>query len=348
MKKALITGITGQDGSYLAELLLLKGYEVHGLIRRSSSFSTSRIDHLYSGPHEPSNGLFLHYGDLTDGTGMRAIVERVVPDEIYNLAAQSHVKISFEQPEYTTDAGATGTLRLLEAVRDHCERTERVVRFYQASSSEMFGSAPPPQSESTPFHPRSPYAVGKIASFWFGVNYRESYGLPISNGILFNHESPRRGETFVTRKITRALCRIKLGLQKILALGNLDARRDWGFAGDYVEAMWLMLQQPRADDYVIATGRSHSVSEFLDQAARCLGLDWRDHVRIDPRYFRPAEVDDLLGDATKARHALGWAPRVDFRELVRMMVDNDLELANRERTLRGAGHAVTVPGGAGA
>jgi len=347
MRRALITGITGQDGSYLAELLLSKGYEVHGIIRRSSTFNTDRIDHLYVDPHEPDARLFLHYGDLTDGTVLRRILERVRPDEVYNLGAQSHVKVSFEEPEYTADTVATGTLRLMEAVRDH-QRTHGVqVRFYQAGSSEMFGAARPPQSERTPFHPRSPYAVSKVAAYWYAVNYREAYGMFVCNGILFNHESPRRGETFVTRKITRALGRIRAGLQERLYLGNLDARRDWGYAGDYVEAMWLMLQQDEPDDFVIATGESHSVREFVGEAFAYVGLDWRDYVRIDPRYFRPAEVDHLLGDPSKAMAKLGWRPRVTFGELVRMMVDHDLEVARQERTLRDAGHAITLRGVAG-
>lgn len=344
MKKALITGVTGQDGSYLAELLLSKGYEVHGIIRRSSVFNTSRIDHLYQDPHDPQARLFLHYGDLTDGTGLRRILEKVQPDEVYNLAAQSHVKVSFEQPEYTADVVATGTLRLLEALRDYMKVSGKDVRIYQAGSSEMFGASPPPQNERTPFYPRSPYAVSKVAAYWYAVNYREAYGMFICNGILFNHESPRRGETFVTRKITRAVGRIKMGLQKKLYLGNLEARRDWGYAGDYAEAMWLMLQQPEPDDYVIATGESHSVREFLEEAFTYAGLDWRDYVEIDPRYFRPTEVDDLQGDPTKAREKLGWRPRVTFKELVRMMVDHDLELARQEKTLKDAGHAVMLRG----
>jgi len=331
--RALITGITGQDGSYLAEFLLSRGYEVHGVIRRSSSFNTDRIEHLYRDPHDPEARLFLHYGDLTDGTGLRRIIEQVEPDEIYNLGAQSHVRVSFDQPEYTADAVALGTLRLLEALRDYVRRTGREVRFYQAGSSEMFGASPPPQNEETPFRPRSPYAVAKVAAHHFCVNYREAYGLFICNGILFNHESPRRGETFVTRKITRGATRIKLGLQEKLYLGNLDARRDWGFAGDYVEAMWLMLQKPEPDDYVVGTGESHSVREVLDLAFGMLGLDWHRHVEIDPRYFRPTEVEHLRADARKAREKLGWNPRVGFRDLIRMMVEHDLELARRERLL---------------
>jgi len=344
MKKALITGITGQDGSYLTEFLLERGYEVHGIIRRTSTFNTDRIDHLYRDPHDPEARLFLHYGDLSDGTGLRHILERVQPDEIYNLGAQSHVRVSFEQPEYTADIVATGTLRLLEAVRDFVRHSGKPVRFYQAGSSEMFGAAPPPQNEKTPFYPRSPYAAAKVAAYWYAVNYREAYGLFICNGILFNHESPRRGETFVTRKITRAAGRIKMGLQDKLYLGNLEARRDWGFAGDYVEAMWLMLQQDEPDDYVIATGESHSVREFLELAFGMLDLDWRKYVEIDPRYFRPTEVDHLLGDASKAREKLGWRPRVSFKELVRMMVEHDLELARQERTLKDAGHTIALRG----
>lgn len=344
MKKALITGITGQDGSYLAELLLQKGYEVHGIIRRASTFNTDRIDHLYKDPHDPEARLFLHYGDLTDGTGLRRILEKVQPDEVYNLGAQSHVKVSFEQPEYTADVVATGTLRLLEALRDYIKVSGKEVRIYQAGSSEMFGASPPPQNEKTPFYPRSPYAAAKVAAYWYAVNYREAYGMFICNGILFNHESPRRGETFVTRKITRAVGRIKMGLQEKLYLGNLEAKRDWGYAGDYVEAMWLMLQQSEPDDYVVATGESHSVREFLEEAFGYVGLDWRRYVEVDPRYFRPTEVDHLQGDATKARAKLGWRPKVSFKELVRMMVDHDLELARQEKTLKDAGHAVMLRG----
>ncbi|QUV78686.1 MULTISPECIES: GDP-mannose 4,6-dehydratase [Chloracidobacterium] len=333
-KVALITGITGQDGSYLTELLIAKGYNVHGIVRRSSSFSTGRIDHLYRDPHDPLRQLTLHYGDLADSTSLRRILEAVQPDEIYNLAAQSHVKVSFEQAEYTGDVVATGTLRLLESVRDVVARTGKPIRYYQAGSSEMFGAAPPPQSETTPFYPRSPYAVAKVAAYWYTVNYREAYGLFACNGILFNHESERRGETFVTRKITRAVGRIKYGLQKKLYLGNLDAKRDWGFAGDYVEAMWRMLQQATPDDYVIATGEAHSVREFLEAAFARVELDWRDYVEIDPRYFRPTEVDHLLGDASKARQHLGWQPQVSFPALVARMVDHDLELARREALVR--------------
>lgn len=344
MRRALITGITGQDGSYLTEFLLAKGYEVHGLIRRASTFNTDRIDHLYSDPHNCEARLFLHYGDLTDGTGLRRILERVQPHEVYNLGAQSHVKVSFEQPEYTADVVAVGTLRLLEALRDHIAISGNGVRFYQAGSSEMYGAAPPPQHEQTPYAPRSPYAVSKVAAHYYARNYREAYGMFICNGILFNHESPRRGETFVTRKITRALGRIVLGLQDKLYLGNLDARRDWGYAGDYVEAMWLMLQQDEPVDYVVATGESHSVQEFLAEAFRVAGLDWHDYVESDPRYFRPSEVPCLLGDATRAREFLAWRPRVTFAELVRMMVEHDLELARQEYTLKDAGHMLALRG----
>jgi GDPmannose 4,6-dehydratase len=343
MKRALITGITGQDGSFLAEFLLEKGYEVHGLIRRASTFNTGRLNTIYADPHERGASLFLHYGDVTDGTGLRRVIEKVRPDEIYNLAAQSHVRVSFDQPEYTADAVGLGTLRLLEAVRDYISISGQNVKFYQAGSSEMFGAASPPQSEQTAFYPRSPYAVSKVAAHWYAVNYREAYQMFIANGILFNHESERRGETFVTRKITRALCRIKAGLQEKLYLGNLESRRDWGFAGDYVEAMWLMLQQAAPDDYVVATGEAHSVAEFLDEASACLGLDWHRFVETDPRYLRPTEVDFLLGDSSKAREKLGWAPRVNFKALVRRMVDYDLDQARQERTLFEAGHK-TVSG----
>jgi GDPmannose 4,6-dehydratase len=346
-KKALITGITGQDGSYLAELLLGKGYEVHGIVRRASTFNTERIDHLYLDPHDIGSRLFLHYGDLTDGTNILKILEKVLPDEVYNLGAQSHVRVSFDQPEYTADAVATGALRLFEGVRDVSAMTGKAMRVYQAGSSEMYGATPPPQLETTPFHPRSPYAVAKVAAHWYARNYREAYNLFICNGILFNHESPRRGETFVTRKITRAVGRIALGLQDALYLGNLDAKRDWGFAGDYVEAMWLMLQQQAADDYVIATGEAYSVKEFLEAAFGQVGLEWQKHVKIDPRYFRPSEVDHLQGGADKARKQLNWTPRTSFKELVAMMVNNDLELARQERTLRNAGHQVAKRSGAG-
>ncbi len=329
-KKTLVTGITGQDGSYLAELLLSKGYEVHGLIRRSSSFNTQRIDHLYQDPHETSARLFLHYGDMTDGIGIREVLTRVQPDEVYNLAAQSHVHVSFHQPVYTAQVGAIGTIRLLEAIRD----TGINIRFYQASSSEMFGQAiETPQSEKTPFHPRSPYGCSKVYSYWQTINYRESYDMFCCNGILFNHESPRRGETFVSRKITRAATRIKEGLQKKLYLGNLDAKRDWGFTGDYVEAMWLMLQADKPDDYIIATGQTHSIREFLDLAFARLEMDWHDYVEVDPRYFRPAEVDVLQGDASKAKKLLNWQPKVNFEQLVAMMIDADLALARQERVL---------------
>jgi GDPmannose 4,6-dehydratase len=344
MKLALITGITGQDGSYLAELLLAKGYQVHGIVRRASTFNTGRIDHLYRDPHDPNARLFLHYGDLADGTGLRRILERVRPDEVYNLGAQSHVRVSFDEPEYTADVDATGTLRLLEALRDFNASSGKSVRVYQAGSSEMFGSAPPPQSETTAFHPRSPYAVSKVAAHWYSVNYREAYSMFIACGILFNHESPRRGETFVTRKITRAAARIKLGLQKKVYLGNLDARRDWGFAGDYVEAMWMMLQHDVPDDFVVATGESYSVRDFAEATFSHLGMDYREYVEIEPRYFRPAEVDHLRGDPTKTRQKLGWTPKVTFKELVRMMADHDLELARQEKTLRDAGHSTGVRG----
>lgn len=345
MKRALITGITGQDGSYLAEFLLQKGYEVHGIVRRASTFTTSRIDHLYVDPHYPGARLFLHYGDLTDASGLRRILDHVRPDEVYNLGAQSHVMVSFEQPEYTADADALGTLRLLEAIRNHIDRTGTAVRFYQAGSSEMFGLVREiPQRETTSFHPRSPYGCAKVFAHHQTVNYREAYGLFACNGILFNHESPRRGETFVTRKITRAATRIKLGLQDVVYLGNLDARRDWGFAGDYVESMWLMLQAPAPDDYVIATGETRSVREFAEAAFGLLGLDWRDHVRIDRRYLRPAEVDILQGDAGKARRVLGWAPTTAFRKLVEMMVAHDLDLARQEKLLREAGYALAGSG----
>ena len=333
-KIALITGISGQDGSYLTELLLAKGYAVHGIVRRSSNFNTQRIDHIYHDPHETGPALTLHFGDMADGTGFRRILELVRPDEIYHLAAQSHVRISFDMPEYTADVGALGTLRLLEAVRDHMTQSGRSVRVYIAGSSEMFGAAPPPQNESTVFHPRSPYAVAKVAAHYFAINYRESYGHFICNGILFNHESPRRGETFVTRKITRAVGRIRAGSQKRLALGNLDAKRDWGFAGDYVTAMWLMLQQDQPDDYVVAMGEMHSVRDFLDMAFSEAGLHWQDHVDLDPRYLRPAEVDALQGDPSKARAQLGWMPRVSFPELVKMMVQHDINLAEREMASR--------------
>jgi GDPmannose 4,6-dehydratase len=338
----LITGVTGQDGSYLAELLLDKGYEVHGIIRRASSFNTERIDHLYIDPHEPDAHMFLHYGDLADGTALRRILEKVTPDEVYNLGAQSHVKVSFEEPEYTVDVDALGSLRMLEAIRDYRDRTGHDVRFYQASSSEMFGATPPPQNERTPFHPRSPYACAKLYSYWQTVNYRESYGLFACNGILFNHESERRGETFVTRKITRAATRIKLGLQGKLRLGNLAARRDWGHAADYVRAMWMMLQADAPDDYVVATNTQYSVQEFADKVFEKLGLDPRDHIEVDPRYFRPAEVDSLMGDATKIRQKLGWEAEISFDEMIDRMIAHDLELARQEKTLRDGGHKVMI------
>jgi len=329
-KTALITGITGQDGSYLAELLLNKGYSVHGMVRRSSSFNTDRIEHLYRDPHDPEARLHLHYGDLVDGVGLREILTRVTPDEVYNLGAQSHVRVSFDQPIYTVQTDALGTMNLLEAIRD----TRLPTKFYQASSSEMFGKVvETPQTEKTPFYPRSPYACAKVYSFWQTVNYRESYGMYACNGILFNHESPRRGETFVTRKITRAATRIKEGLQKKLFLGNLDAKRDWGFAGDYVEAMWLMLQQDTPEDFVIATNETHSVKEFLAEVFGHLGLDWEAYVGVDPRYFRPAEVDLLLGDPAKATKKLGWKPKVTFKQLAKMMTEADWELAKREKLI---------------
>ena len=321
-KKALVTGITGQDGSYLAELLLAKGYEVHGIIRRASSFNTQRLEHIYSDPHAPKHKLILHYGDLSDASGLSRLIGKIQPDEVYNLAAQSHVRVSFDAPEYTADIVGTGTIRLLEAIREVGIKP----RFYQASSSEMYGKVMEvPQTETTPFYPRSPYACAKVYSYWITVNYRESYGMHASNGILFNHESPRRGETFVTRKITRAVAAIKLGRQDKLFLGNIDSKRDWGFAKEYVEAMWLMLQQPEPDDYVIATGETHSVREFLEVSFGHLGLDWKKHVEIDPRYYRPAEVDLLIGDPTKAKKKLGWEPKVTFADLAKLMVDSDMK-----------------------
>jgi GDPmannose 4,6-dehydratase len=327
-KRALITGITGQDGSYLAELLLAKGYEVHGMVRRSSSFNTERLDHLYRDPHDPTARLFLHYGDLVDGIGLREILTRVKPDEVYNLGAQSHVRVSFDQPVYTVASDALGTMQMLEAIRD----TGLPIRFYQASSSEMYGKViETPQTETTPFYPRSPYACAKVYSYWQTLNYREAYNMYACNGILFNHESPRRGETFVTRKITRAATRIKEGLQEKLFLGNLDAKRDWGFAGDYVEAMWLMLQQETPEDYVVATGETHSVREFLDEVFGHLQLDWKKYVEVDPRYFRPTEVDLLLGDPGKAKRQLKWEPKVTFKTLAKMMTDADWKLARREK-----------------
>jgi GDPmannose 4,6-dehydratase len=345
-KRALITGVTGQDGAYLTEFLLARGYEVHGLLRRASLFNTDRIDHLYHDPHLPGPNLALHYGDLSDGTALRRVLEKVAPDEVYNLGAQSHVKVSFEVPEYTADVVAMGTLRLLDALRDHAANGGAAVRCYQAGSSEMYGAAPAPQNERTPFYPRSPYAASKAAAHWYAVNYREAYGLFIANGILFNHESPRRGETFVTRKVTRAAARIKEGLQEKLYLGNLEAKRDWGFAGDYVEAMWLMLQQEKPDDYVIATGETHSVRELVECAFAEVGVEWRRHVEIDKRYLRPTEVDLLQGDARKARDVLGWRPRMGFAELIKTMVAHDLDLARRERTLKTAGYHAPTRGAA--
>lgn len=340
-RRALVTGITGQDGSYLAELLIAKGYEVHGIVRRSASFNTGRIDHLYRDPHESGARLFLHYGDLTDAGSLQSILAKVDPHEIYNLGAQSHVRVSFDQPVYTADVVAIGTVKLLDAVRVQQERSGRLLRFYQASSSEMFGLVQEvPQTERTPFYPRSPYGCAKVFGHWATINYRESYGMHASCGILFNHESPRRGETFVTRKITRAVGRISLGMQRKLYLGNLDAMRDWGFAGDYVEAMWLMLQQETPDDYVVATGVMISVREFCERAFGHVGLDYRDFVEIDPKYFRPAEVEQLLGDPSKAKRQLGWSPQTTVDELARMMVETDLDLARREKTLRDAGHAI--------
>src|SRR6266853_516742 len=348
-KVALITGITGQDGSYLAELLLEKGYEVHGLIRRSSSINTRRIDHIYEDPHQPDRRLILHHGDMSDSAHLARLIDEVRPREVYNLAAQSHVKVSFEAPEYTSDVDALGALRMLEAIY-HCDRS---IRFYQASTSELFGSAPPPQNEATPFHPRSPYGVSKTFAYWITVNYREAYGVFACNGILFNHESPIRGETFVTRKITRALTRISLDLQDCLYLGNLEARRDWGHARDYVEMQWLMLQQEEPDDYVIATGEQHSVREFVDAAARAIdmpieligdGLNergtWngRTVVAVDAGYFRPTEVESLLGDASKARRKLGWEPKTRFHELVKEMAEADQRAAEQERLVKDSGY----------
>ncbi len=328
MKKALITGITGQDGSYLAELLLSKGYRVYGLIRRSSSFNTGRIDHIYQDPHDSERRLTLVYGDLCDSGSLSTLLNEIQPDEVYHLGAQSHVRVSFDIPVYTADIVAMGTIRLLEAIH----RSGIQTRFYQASSSEMFGATPPPQTERTPFHPRSPYGVAKVCGYWATVNYRESYGMFACNGILFNHESPRRGETFVTRKVTLGAARIKLGLQDKLYLGNLDARRDWGYAPEYVEAMWRMLQHDRPDDFVIATGQSHSIRDLVEEAFGYLGLEWPGYIEPDPRYYRPAEVDHLCGDASKARRELGWEPKTSFRDLVRLMVDADLKKAEREAT----------------
>ncbi len=337
MKKAFITGITGQDGSYLAEFLLCKGYEIHGLIRRASTFNTDRIDHLYRDFHDPEARVYLHYGDLSVSGQLTDLLQEIRPDEIYHLGAQSHVRVSFDMPEYTGDITGLGTLRLLEAIR----KTGIQARFYQASSSEMFGAAPPPQSEATPFQPQSPYAAAKVYAYYIVRNYRDAYNLFAANGILFNHESPRRGETFVTRKITRAATRIKLGLQQKLFLGNLEAKRDWGFAGDYVEAMWLMLQQEKPDDYVIATGETHSVREFAEKVFEKLDLDYQKYVAVDARYFRPTEVDVLLGDAGRARKALNWAPKVGFDQLIDMMIAADLEAAEKEKTLVDAGYKCT-------
>lgn len=332
MKKALVTGVTGQDGSYLAELLIEKGYEVHGVVRRSSSFNTERVDHLYLDPHDKNAKLFLHYGDLNDSSSLQSIVSEVQPDEVYNLGAQSHVRVSFDIPEYTGEITGLGSIRLLEAIRKQGLKC----RFYQASSSELYGKVvETPQKETTPFHPRSPYAVAKAYAFYITQNYREAYGMFATNGILFNHESERRGETFVTRKITRAVGRIKHGLQKDLYLGNLDAKRDWGHAKDYVEAMWRMLQHSEPDDFVIATGETHSVRSFAEKAFAHVGLDMKDFVKIDPKYFRPAEVDLLLGDPSKAQRVLGWKPKIGFDELVKLMVESDLELAAREKRARG-------------
>jgi len=337
MKKALITGITGQDGSYLAELLLNKGYAVHGLIRRASTFNTERIDHLYKDFHDPAARIHLYYGDLSVSGQLTDLLHDIQPDEIYHLGAQSHVRVSFDMPEYTGDVTGLGTLRLLEAIR----KTGIKTKFYQASSSEMFGAAPPPQNELTPFQPQSPYAAAKVYAYYIVRNYRDAYKLFACNGILFNHESPRRGETFVTRKVTRAATRIKLGLQDKLYLGNLDAKRDWGFAGDYVEAMWLMLQQEKPDDLVIATGETHSVKEFVEKVFQKLNLDYQKHVIIDPKYFRPTEVDVLLGDSSKAKNILGWKPRVGFDQLIDMMIEADMEQASKEKTLFEAGYTST-------
>jgi GDPmannose 4,6-dehydratase len=340
-KRALITGITGQDGSYLAELLLSKGYEVHGIIRRASSFNTERLDPIYQDPHQAGARLFLHYGDLTDANVLDKLMRQTRPHEVYNLGAQSHVRVSFDMPIYTADTVAMGAVKLLEAIRDYQQETGQQVRYYQASSSEMFGKVvETPQKETTPFYPRSPYACAKVFAHWITVNYRESYDIHGSCGILFNHESPRRGETFVTRKITRAVGRIKMGLQKKLYLGNLDSKRDWGFAGDYVEMMWMMLQQDTPDDYVVATGKTYSVREFCEEAFGQVGLNHKEFVEFDSRYLRPAEVDLLLGDPSKAKRQLGWEPKVDFKELVKMMVEHDMELASREKTLRDAGHVM--------
>ncbi|MEK7546609.1 MAG: GDP-mannose 4,6-dehydratase [Patescibacteria group bacterium] len=325
-KVALITGITGQDGSYLAEILLNKDYEVHGVIRRASTFNTGRIEHIFQDPHEKNLRLILHYGDLADANTIRKLIYKIQPDEIYNLGAQSHVRVSFDIPEYTANITGLGTLRMLEAIKDYEEQTDKKVKFYQASSSEMFGAAPAPQNELTQFQPKSPYGVAKVFGFYSTKNYREAYGIFGVNGILFNHESPRRGETFVTRKITRAVARILAGLDKKIYLGNLDARRDWGYAPEYMEAAWLMMQQPKPDDYVIGTGESHSVRDLLDTAFRYVGInDWEGYVGIDPRYFRPTEVENLVADASKAKKVLGWEPKVKFEELIKMMMDSELK-----------------------
>ena len=337
MKKALITGITGQDGSYLSEFLLEKGYEIHGLIRRSSTFNTDRIDHLYKDFHDPEARMYLHYGDISVSSHLIKLLSDIQPDEIYHLGAQSHVRVSFDMPEYTGDITGLGALRMLEAIR----KTGSKAKFYQASSSEMFGEAPPPQNEMTPFEPQSPYAAAKVYAFYMVKNYRKAYNIFAANGILFNHESPRRGETFVTRKIIRAATRIKLGLQDKLYLGNLESKRDWGFAGDFIESMWLILQQDEPDDFVIATGENHSVREFAETVFQKLDLDYKKYVETDPRYFRPAEVDVLLGDSTKAQKILGWKPKVAFDQLIDMMIEADLELANKEKTLLDAGYKGT-------
>ena len=329
MLRALITGITGQDGSYLTELLISKGYQVHGVIRRASTFNTGRIDHIYQDPHEEVKKLILHHGDLADANTIRKLIYKIQPDEIYNLGAQSHVRVSFDIPEYTANITGLGVLRILEAMKDYQEHTGKKIKFYQASSSEMFGATPPPQGEDTPFYPRSPYAIAKVFSYNTVKNYREAYGLFAVNGILFNHESPRRGETFVTKKITRGLARIKAGLDKKLFLGNLEAKRDWGYAPEYVEAMWLMLQQSEPDDFVIGTGESHSVKEFLEASFSYCGLDWRNYVEIDPRYYRPTEVNNLIADPKKAKEKLGWEAKTKFKDLVKIMVDADL---NKART----------------
>lgn len=325
MKKAIISGVTGQDGSYLAELLLSKGYEVHGIIRRSSTFPTARIDHIYQDPHEHGKRLHLYYGDLADSSTLRKLIYQVQPDEFYNLGAQSHVRVSFDIPEYTANTTGLGVLRVLEAIKDFQDHTGKKIKFYQASSSEMFGAAPPPQNEKTPFMPRSPYGVSKLFAYHMTRNYRDGYGLFAVNGILFNHESPRRGETFVTRKISRGIARILAGLDQKIYLGNLEAKRDWGYAPEYVEAMWMMLQQPEPDDYVVGTGESHSVGEFVEEAFRLVGKNWKDYVGVDPRYFRPNEVEHLVADAKKAKEKLGWQPKTKFKDLVKIMVKHDLE-----------------------